>query len=375
MKIAFVSPYDYAYPGGVTSHIVHLEQRFVQMGHEVKILAPCSKKIAGLGQKIIPVGRPVPVPNAGSIARMTLSLTLSPTVNRILQAESFDVVHIHEPLVPTLPLTVLRLADSLRVGTFHAYHNKPRGYGWGKFLLKKWFPRLDGRIAVSRPAMEFVSRHFPGDYEIIPNGIDTELYSPHVVPLEEWNDGKLNILFVGRFEKRKGIRYLLDAFREVKRQTSSARLILVGPGTRLRKGYEKMVAEDNLEDVVFIGEVPQQDLPRYYRTADIFCAPATGHESFGIILLEAMATGKPIVATEINGFASLMTHGVEGLLVPPKDKKALAEALLSLLHDKALCLKIGDKGRMKAEQYSWDRIAQRVIDYYQSLSKGPQGSM
>jgi phosphatidylinositol alpha-mannosyltransferase len=222
--------------------------------------------------------------------------------------------------------------------------------------------------------MEFVSRHFPGDYEIIPNGIDTDLYSPHVVPLEEWNDGKLNILFVGRFEKRKGIRYLLDAFREVKRQTSSARLILVGPGTRLRKGYERMVAEDNIEDVVFIGEVPHQDLPRYYRTADIFCAPATGHESFGIILLEAMATGKPIVATEINGFASLMTHGVEGLLVPPKDKKALAEALLSLLHDKALCLKIGDKGRMKAEQYSWDRIAQRVIDYYQSLSKGPQGS-
>jgi phosphatidyl-myo-inositol alpha-mannosyltransferase len=340
------------------------------MGHQVKIMAPCSNGVAGLSEQVIPLGRPIPWPNAGSVARMTFSLTLSPKVKQILRTENFDVVHIHEPLIPTLPLTVLRLAPPIRVGTFHAYHSKPRGYFWSKYLLKRWCIRLDGRIAVSPSAMRFVSRHFPGEYEIIPNGIDVDLFSPAVAPIERWCDGKLNILFVGRFEKRKGVRYLLDAYSEVKRRLPGTRLILVGPGTRLRKGYEKTVLEGNLEDVVFVGQAALHDLPRYYRTADVFCAPATGHESFGIVLLEAMATGKPIVASKIDGFADLVTHGAEGLLVPPRDSGALAEALLHVLENRVLQQEMGARGRMKAEQYSWNRVAQRVVEYYSSLLNG-----
>lgn len=370
MKIALVSPYDYSYPGGVTSHIAHLEQSFSKMGHQVKLIVPCSKRIPEMGDNVIPLGKPIPVPNAGSIARMTLSLTLSPTVRRILREENFDIVHIHEPLIPTLPLTFLRLAETPIVGTFHAYHNTPRGYGWGKFMLRRWFlPRLDAKIAVSRVAMEFVSRHFPGDYEIIPNGIDTQLFSPNATPLEQWRDGKLNILFVGRLEKRKGVKYLLGAFREVKRRLPASRLILVGPGNRLRKKYEKQVAQYSLDDVVFAGPVSLAELPHYYQTADVFCAPATGHESFGIVLLEAMASAKPVVASSINGFASLIGDGVEGLLVPPEDETALAESLLRLLEDKNLRIKMGSNGRAKAEDHDWEKVSRRVIDVYNRLLK------
>jgi len=178
----------------------------------------------------------------------------------------------------------------------------------------------------------------------------------------------LCILFVGRLEQRKGLGYLLNACAKIKNSLHNSRLIIVGPGTMLRHRYEKLVEEMGLTDnVVFVGFVPSNELPSYYRSADIFCAPATGGESFGIILLEAMACGKPVVATNIQGYASVLANGEEGLLVPPRDEKSLADALLSLLNDKNLRLKMGAKGRTKAEKYSWPNISQQVMDYYNSL--------
>jgi len=230
--------------------------------------------------------------------------------------------------------------------------------------LKRWFRKLDGKIAVSKPAMEFARGHFPGYYNIIPNGVDLDHFSPDVSPIDEFCDGKLNILFVGRLEKRKGLNYLLEAFEQVKQEISDSRLIIVGPGTRLRRKYEKQVRRSGLKDVVFVGFVSYDELPRYYKTADVFCAPATGRESFGIILLEAMAAGKPIVASNIEGYASVVTHGVDGLLVPPEDKESLAQALISLLTDQSLRQEMGAKGRAKALEYSWEHVARNVLDYY-----------
>jgi len=233
--------------------------------------------------------------------------------------------------------------------------------------LKKCLPRLHGKIAVSKPALDYVSRYLSGDYRIIPNGIDIERFSPDGPQREEFADDKLNILFVGRLEKRKGLDYLLRACAKVKKRFSNFRLIIVGPGTRLRPGYEKFIEDSHLTDVVSTGFVPSTELPAYYRSADIFCAPSTGGESFGIVLLEAMASGKPVVATDIEGYASVLTHGEEGLLVPPRDEEALAQALLSLLNDKSLRHQMGAKGRIKAEKYSWANVAQQVMDYYTSL--------
>jgi phosphatidylinositol alpha-mannosyltransferase len=367
VKIALVSPYDFAYPGGVCIHISNLEHHFTRMGHEVKVIAPASKAVPDFGDRFIPIGRPRSIPSSGSIIRITLSPLLSSRIKAVLEHENFDIVHLHEPLMPMLCTTVLRLSKTANVGTFHASHGRP-GYNlakpFGKWILKRWFRKLDGKIAVSKPAMEFAHEHFPGYYNIIPNGVDLDHFSPHVSPIDEFGDGKANILFVGRLEGRKGLNYLLEAFVQVKQEIPNSRLIVVGPGTRLRHKYEKQVARSGLKDVVFTGFVSYDELPRYYKTADVFCAPATGRESFGIILLEAMAMGKPIIASNIEGYASVINHGADGLLVPPRDTKTLAQTLISLLNDGSLCQEMGDKGRAKALEHSWERIAGNVLDYY-----------
>jgi len=340
------------------------------MGHRVKILAPCSnKKALPKDMSIIELGRTIPYPSNGSVARLTLSIWLMPKIKAILEEERFDVLHFHEPLFPSLPLMVLPFSHSLNIATFHAYYRHSAGYTVCKPMLMGFYRKFHGKIAVSRPAHRFVSRYFPGDYRIIPHGVDLERFSPKVAPIEKYNDGKLNILFVSRLEKRKGAKYLLQAYRRAKKDCPPSRLILVGPGDKAQREYERWVRAVNLQDVVFTGHVPYADLPRYYHTADIFSIPAVGQESFGIVLLEAMAAGKPIVATNIEGYASVVDSGTEGILVKPKDEDALASALVSLANDKGLREQMGAKGRAKAEAMSWPVIAQRTLDFYQECAK------
>jgi phosphatidylinositol alpha-mannosyltransferase len=289
-------------------------------------------------------------------------------IGEILAQEKFDILHLHEPFAPMVCVSALLKSDSINVGTFHACHSKPRVYWLGKPIFRRWVTRLHGKIAVSKPALEYVSRHLPGEYCIIPNGIDTDHFCLDGSGREEFADGKINILFVGRLERRKGLAYLLNACANIKRSFPNFRLIVVGPGTVLRLRYEKLVEDMNLSDnVVFTGFVSSAELPSYYSSADIFCAPATGGESFGIVLLEAMACGKPVVATNIQGYASVLANGDEGLLVPPRDEESLADALLSLLHNKPLRLSMGNKGLVKAEKYSWQNITRQVVNYYKVL--------
>ena len=370
MKIALVSPYDFAFPGGVINHISSLEQYLTRMGHEVKVIAPASKAVSTFGDRFIPIGKPRSIPTSGSIARITVSMRLASTIKRVLEEEKFDIVHLHEPFMPMLCSAVLRFSDALNIGTFHACDGSP-GYnvGWpiGIIILKRRRHKLHGKIAVSKPAMWFASKYVPGEYAIVPNGVDTEHFSPDVSPIEEFCDGKQNILFLGRLEKRKGLNYLLKAYEQVKQEVPDSRLIVVGPGTRLRKKYERWIKRHDLKDIVLIGYAPYADLPRYYKTADVFCSPATSRESFGIVLLEAMAVGKPIVATNIAGYASVVSDGEDGVLVPPKDSKSLAGALVSVLRDKELQQRMGEKGKLKAAEYSWEHVAQRVVDYYTKM--------
>jgi phosphatidylinositol alpha-mannosyltransferase len=367
MKICLVSPYDFAREGGVNQHIIALAEEFRNQGHIVKIMAPSSAnedEALQADPNIYRVGNVVPIKANGSVARITLSLNLSGQIKKILQSEQFDVIHIHEPLMPALPLTVLAHSNSLNIGTFHAFSQSHIGYYYGRYVLRIFVRKLDGRIAVSRPAVDFVKQYFPGYYEVIPNPIDLNRFTGAAEPLPEFMDGKLNILFVGRIgERRKGLKFLLRAFNYIRQQMPNVRLIIVGKGDT--KGYERYLRHNNIKDVVFTGFVPDDLLPRYYKSGHVFCAPSTGGESFGIVLVEAMASGMPIVASDIPGYASVVQHGKHGLLVEPKNIEMLAMSLIRLLADSNLRDKMSQEGREKAAQFSWKNVSQRVLDFYE----------
>ncbi len=367
MKIALVSPYDYPFPGGVTEHISHLYACFREEGHEVRILAPSSRADVERAQPdVYRLGKTIiPVPANQSIARLTLSLTLSRRVKQILAAERFDVVHLHEPLVPALPLTVLRFSKATNVATFHVARDTYFGYLYAKPFLKRFVRKLHGRIAVSPAARDFVSQYFPGDYRIIPNGIDVEAFEQPRPPIPELQDGKINLLFVGRLEKRKGLIYLLRALPYVKYHFPQLRLIVVGAfDEEQMEEYRDFVQEAGLTDVVFKGFVSQEEKIRYYQNCDVFCSPAIGRESQGVVLLEAMAAGKPVIASALDGYRTVVRHEENGLLVPPADEAALAVGLCRLLSDEALRRRLAAAGHQKVQAYSWRKIARQILDFY-----------
>ncbi|MCC6960080.1 MAG: glycosyltransferase family 4 protein [Dehalococcoidia bacterium] len=362
MKIAIVSPYDWCVEGGVKSHIKHLAAYFRDWGHEVTIFAPASEPALARDEVTV-MGKPWPMRVSGSVARITFAWK-SPEVKAVLREGKFDVVHLHEPLMPLLPYHFLRYSTSATVGTFHAAkEGGNRFYGYTTPLTRRWFRKLEGKIAVSPAAASLVSRYFAGYFNIIPNGIDYAHFSAPAEPMPEFNDGRQNVLFVGRPEKRKGLKYLLRAYLRVREQVPNTRLIVVGAGDFTR--YQRLMAA--FEDVVFRPNVPYADLPRYYRSATVFSCPNTGNESQGYVLLEALAAGRAVVASNIEGFAGVMTHEEEGLLVKPKDPAELAAAITTLLRDPKLRAEFGRRGQALAQHYSWDHVAHRVLSYYERI--------
>jgi phosphatidylinositol alpha-mannosyltransferase len=371
MRIALVSPYDFPYPGGVTQHIYYLDKHFRELGHQVKIIAPCAGNEAEqlADNVVVTTNRVISIPFSGSKARIPYSPAVNWRVKRALHGENFDIVHAHEPLTLPVPVMALTHSRAVNVGTFHAYRDRHLIYQYGRRVFQPFFEKLDGKIAVSEAARDTVARYFGGEFAIIPNGIDFERFGgDHVRPIEQYADGRPTILFVGRLEPRKGFRYLLRAFPYVKEEFPRARLVVVG-------AYEKdemadhllYVREHHLTGVKFVGRVSDEDLPRYYRTCDVFCAPSTGFESFGIVLLEAMAAGKPTVATNIPGYRDLLEDGREGFLAERKSDKALAAALIRLLRDPEARREMGARGRVKAQKYSWRQVALRVLEFYEEL--------
>jgi phosphatidyl-myo-inositol alpha-mannosyltransferase len=365
MKIALVSPYDWTVHGGVNNHISHLAEKFVELGHEPHVISPGTKPVPSDSFPITTIGRPIPLRVSGSVARITLSLRTAGKVRRLLEETDFDIVHVHEPFMPQLPIQFLRYSTTVNVGTWHAARESNFVYVYGRRLIKRWQRKLDGKIAVSTAAVKHVEQYFPGYYNIIPNGVDIEHFERAVEPLPELMDGKLNVLFVGRPEKRKGLKYLIRAFVGVQRAIPDSRLIVVGAGEFGR--YQSAVRKAKLHDVVFRSHVPFDELPRYHHSAQVFCAPNTGFESQGIVLLEAMAARMPIVASNIDGFAGVVTHGVEGLLIRPEDAQALADGLVELLKDPERRATMASRGVERAQYFSWDRVTQQVLSYYERL--------
>ena len=366
MKIGIVTQSYYPKPGGVTEVAHFTAQELRKRGHDVTIITTHYTGKEPETRGVIRIGRNMLVPVNGALVNMTIGRGLKSRLKRIFEREAFDIIHAHCPLVPTLPLMSLGAAAPGQkvVGTFHAAAEKNLLYRLFQGPLSRRASRLDCRLAVSEAARRFVNKYFPGTYEIMPNGIDCTRFRPDVEPIERFKDGRINILFVGRMDRRKGVPYLCKAMPKIAKQLKGGvRLIIVG-----EKGLRTLFCPRPLNlagtEVVWAGRVAPELLPRYYATADIFCSPAIGQESFGIVLLEAMASGVPVVASDIPGYRTILTPGREGLLVPPKSPEDLASALVTLARDEDLRKELGGRGREKALCYDWPIVVRRLEAVY-----------
>lgn len=365
MRIAMASPYSWAHPGGVNNHISGLAAEMMRRGHQVSIIAPDEGRVPA-GAIFSSAGRSVPVPANGSVAHLALSPGTRRRVAGAVEEGRFDVVHVHEPLVPLVSTSVVKAAraPAVVVGTFHASsEGRSLTYGLARLAMKGVQRRLDHRIAVSGPARALASRYFEGDYEVIPNGVDVERFSPGGErPGAMLPAGTPVVLFVGRNERRKGLGVLLEAFPEVTRAVPGCRLVVIG------EGYSPDVLRPPdgaaREDVLFLGRVSNEELSSYYAAADVFCSPALGGESFGIVLIEAMASGTPVVASDIPGYRDVLAQTGGGLLFGTGDRGDLAAALTRLLSDDSLRMEYSRVGLESSARFSWKVLADRIEQVY-----------
>ena len=362
LKVGIVSPYGYPHPGGVNEHVRHTYDAMTAMGHDAWIITSKYGRQRESEGHVIRLGTGWAAPANGSVGRVTLGLRFKHQAREILEAYRFDILHFHEPFVPFLSPSMLDASDTVNIATFHAFGGFSPSYWIGSKFAGRLADLLHGRIAVSGAARHFINRYFPGEYRIIPNGVDLERFAS-AQPLEELRDGTLNILFVGRFEERKGLIHLLKAYHRLRKRRVDARLLVIGAGPKLRE-YRRFVGLRGIRDVEWLGRVSDADKVRYFASADIYCAPNTGQESFGIVLLEAMAAGVPIVASDIHGFKRVVERNVQGLLVEPRNPRALAAALYSLARDPDLRHEMGEAGRRRAPEFSWDRVTEQIVDFY-----------
>jgi phosphatidylinositol alpha-mannosyltransferase len=362
VKIGLVTPYVYPVPGGVNEHVRFLYENLRLRGHDVRIITSSHGLQRSSEGDVIRIGKGFSMPTNGSVGTITVSPRYVSQVKRVLERERFDLLHFHEPFVPFLSLVVLGQSTSVNIATFHAYAGFSPAYELGSKMLPHYAAKLHGRIAVSAAARHFVDRFFPGDYKVIPNGVNVGRYQ-RAVPISRWLDGTPNLLFVGRLEDRKGLPHLLKAFRLIRKSGLEARLLVVGSGPQERES-RRYVMTRGLQNVEFLGRVSDSEKAQLFKTADVFVSPATGRESFGIVLLEAMAAGAPIVCSDIHGYKGVVQRGRQAILVPPNDAKALAAGITELLVDPALRARLGASGQERAQQFSWERVTAKVDDYY-----------
>ena len=375
MRIVVVSQSYYPRPGGVTEHVHHAAEELRRRGHDVTILttnfANGAQPRIGREEQTVRVGRNVLVPINGAWVNMTIGHNLVSQVRDVLRSIDPDIVHTHCPLAPTLPLVALNAAPrgSRIVGTFHAAAAGSLGYRFFKWPLSRLAARMDTRIAVSEAARELAASYFPGDYTIIPNGVDCERFHPGHKPLPELRDGRFNVLFVGRLDRRKGVKYLFRAMNRVAVESPRRlRLVVVGDDGPRRNLLPRLSPKI---DLVLTGVVDPLVLPRYFASGDVFCSPATERESFGIVLLEAMASGTPVIGTGIPGYLTVLNDRWNSLVVPPRDPRALSSAIIELVRDEPLRARLRSNGLEFARRYRWERVVDQLVEAYEgTASKG-----
>ena len=364
LRIALVTEYYYPHLGGVCEHVHFFAREARRRGHHVDVI---TSHIPGAEEQphVIRLGRSQPVYANGSQARITLGWNLRRDVRRTLRQGRYDIVHVHSPLTPILPILAIEEADCPVIGTFHTYFDRSVGYTLGRRFFQKRLDMLSAAVAVSNSTTVALNRYFEADWQIIPNGIDTDVFNPSAPPPPGLESGVPTILFLGRFDPRNGLTTLIESFRRVKGKGNrgrQARLVVVGDGP-LREHYYKQAQGD--KDIVFVGSV-LEGRPSYYAHSSVYACPTT-KASFGITLLESMACETPVVCSDILGFRDVVVDGREALMVPCGDRDALADSLVRVLDDQGLAIQLGTTGRQNSLEYSWARVTSRVLDVYQTV--------
>jgi phosphatidyl-myo-inositol alpha-mannosyltransferase len=364
VRVALVSPYALDVPGGVQAHVTSLADALRDQDHDVTLVGP------GDGSHVS-VGRAVRVPFNGSVAPIAASPAAARATRRVLAELRPDVVHVHEPLVPTVGIAAATAGSAPTVGTFHAWSDTARLYRAGRPIARRIVDRLDARLAVSDAAATYHGGALgfpPSGFRIVPNGVDVARFAD-ASPFPELRDpDRPALLFVGRLERRKGLEPLVRAFTRLKTDRPELRLLVVGDGPE-RDRCRSLLPARLRSDVSFLGRVDHDDLPRLYASADLYVSPALGGESFGIVLLEAMAAGVPLVASDIPGYRSVARDGAQGRLAPPGDVPALATAIGALLDNPALRAAMAAEGRRTVEAYDWAVVARRAVAVYEEVAR------
>ncbi|MEV4508701.1 glycosyltransferase family 4 protein [Dactylosporangium sp. NPDC049525] len=366
MRIGIVCPYSFDVPGGVQNHVRDLAETLIALGHHVSVLAPGDEE-SGEQPYVVPAGRAVPVPYNGSVARVSFGLISATRVRRWMAAGRFDVLHVHEPLIPSLSMLAVLSARGPVVATFHTAMTRSRALAAAQGLLQLVLEKITGRIAVSELARKVQVEHLGGSAWEIPNGVQVSRYRS-AVPLPGWPGTGGTLGFLGRFtEPRKGFPFLLRAFASLAATRPGLRLLVAGPGD-----VDEVMSDfpDILpfrDRIVFLGKVSEEDKARMLRSVDLYVAPNTGGESFGMILTEAMSAGTTVVASDLDAFRRVLDGGRAGALFPVGDSAALARTVAGLLDDPARRAALAARATAVVSAYDWPVVAERVLEVYATV--------
>ncbi|MBD2758750.1 glycosyltransferase family 4 protein [Yimella sp. cx-573] len=369
MRVGLVSPYSFDVPGGVQLHVRDLAEYLIGHGHYVEVLAPAEPDTV-LPPYIVSAGSALPVPYNGSVARLTFGPVTSARVARWIEGGRFDVLHVHEPISPSVSMLAMWAADGPLVATFHTSNTKSRALLAAGPMLQPGLEKVMGRIAVSSEARRFVRQHIGGDAVVIPNGVYVDKFA--AAPIDARWQGtqeRPTIAFLGRIEEpRKGLHVLLDAMPQVLAAHPGLRLLVAGPGD------PKEVLQGRPEQVVraceFLGPISDAEKQSFLRSVDIYVAPNTGGESFGIILVEAMSAGVAVVASDIPAFRAVLDDGWAGALFANEHADELADVVLELLAVPADRALRAEQGSRRARRFDWSRVAADVVSVYETVCAG-----
>ncbi|MGW3275517.1 glycosyltransferase family 4 protein [Streptomyces kronopolitis] len=365
MKIGIVCPYAWDVPGGVQFHIRDLAEHLIRLGHEVSVLAPADDDTP-LPPYVVSAGRAVPVPYNGSVARLNFGLLSAARVRRWLQHGAFDVIHIHEPASPSLGLLTCWAAQGPIVATFHTSNPRSRAMIAAYPILQPALEKIRARIAVSEYARRTLVEHLGGDAVVIPNGVDVGFFAS-AEPKAEWQGRTIG--FIGRIdEPRKGLPVLMKALPAILAEVPDARLLVAGRGDE-EEAVAALPAEMRSR-VEFLGMVSDEDKARLLRSVDLYVAPNTGGESFGIILVEAMSAGAPVLASDLDAFAQVLDQGEAGELFTNEDAAALATAAVRLLGDPSRLTGLRERGSRHVRRFDWSTVGADILAVYETVTTG-----
>lgn len=364
MRIGIVCPYSWDIPGGVSAHVADLAEALIRMGHHVSVLAPAEFDEL-LPDFVVSTGKPRAVKYNGSVARLSFGPIAARKVSKWIEEGEFDVLHVHEPLAPSLSVLACWAAKGPIVATWHSSMDKSRMMLTLSKLAQTAMEKVSARIAVSEAARTTLIKHVGGDAVVIPNGVDIATFV-NAKPMFGWPGTNQSIVFLGRGdEPRKGLSVLVESYPEIRRQHPNVRLLIAGPGEPADT-LKKLTREDRAS-VTVLGMVAPQDKASVLASGTIYVAPNTGGESFGIVLLEAMASGTPVVASDLEAFRRVLDNGKAGVTFANEDSADLARVVSDLLSDPARCAELSAQGKLRAAEFDWSVVAEKIVDVYESI--------